>query len=271
MRPTQSTNSLRESNKLFEKKANNLQDSFIKELRKYVQKMDTKRGRLENNTQNRKFVTDLLREVERINKRIGLDNAIQGLFADFDTINENLTKTHKELSNLRLQASFLDEYKAFGIETLTFKMQGQGMNAGFVQPIRENLYRQVLVGGDIVQTIETLEEQLGGVDGGKGQFERYFTQVSRDSLFQYSGTVNQGIANRYDLDGVLYVGSLVEDSRPQCERWVDKSPFPIADLVEEIAWAERNGSGMIPGTTEENFFELRGGYNCRHEAFPIRL
>ena len=42
------------------------------------------------------------------------------------------------------------------------------------------------------------------------------------------------------------------------------------DLEEEIAWAENNGTGMIPNTTPENFCQNRGGFNCRHIAYPVR-
>jgi hypothetical protein len=42
------------------------------------------------------------------------------------------------------------------------------------------------------------------------------------------------------------------------------------DLEQEIAWAENNGTGMIPNTTPENFCQNRGGFNCRHICYPIR-
>ena len=79
------------------------------------------------------------------------------------------------------------------------------------------------------------------------------------------------------MDGILYVGSLVKDSRPQCKRWVNYKEhgqtglLAVKDLNREIAWAYANGKGMIPGTTTETFRQFRGGFNCRHEAYPVRL
>jgi hypothetical protein len=35
-------------------------------------------------------------------------------------------------------------------------------------------------------------------------------------------------------------------------------------------WADANGTGMIPNTTPENFCQNRGGFNCRHIAYPVR-
>jgi aminopeptidase N len=41
-------------------------------------------------------------------------------------------------------------------------------------------------------------------------------------------------------------------------------------LQDEIDWADNNGTGMIPDTTPENFCQNRGGFNCRHIAYPVR-
>jgi len=41
-------------------------------------------------------------------------------------------------------------------------------------------------------------------------------------------------------------------------------------LQQEINWAFQNGQGMIPETNPDNFIINRGGYNCRHEAIPVR-
>lgn len=266
-KPSLITNTIAESQKQFAKNALKLQDAFIKELRRSVSKLSTSRGRLENNADNRKFAAGILKQVEAINKKIGLQNSVQLLFKDFGEMGLDLQKVHKDLSGIKLTQGFLSSYEEFAIQNLVYKMQGQGMDTALVQPIREALYRSVLQQGDLISTIDSLEEQLGSKD----QYARYYTQTSRDALYGYAGTVNQGVANAYDLDGIMYVGDLVEDSRPQCARWVEQETLKVADLEDEIRWAYRNGSGMIAGTTSENFCELRGGYNCRHEAIPIRL
>lgn len=272
MKPTIITSDIKEAQGVFDKDVAKMQGKFVDALTKSLFKgLETKNGKIVNNEANKKFISLLQTEVLRINKAIGLDNSIQGLFANFDDLNANLAKLHKEQSGIKIANSSLDEFKAYAIDNLTNSLKGQGMNEGFTAPIRTQLLKSMLVGGDIVSTINGLEATLGGIDGGKGQFERYYTQVSRDSLFQYAGTVNQAVANKYELDGIMYIGSVVEDSRAQCERWLSKSPFALADLVDEINWAYNNGTGMIAGTTPENFFINRGGYNCRHEAFPVRL
>ena len=103
-----------------------------------------------------------------------------------------------------------------------------------------------------------------------GLLTRYVTQISRDALYQFSGLANQVIAVEYGLNAYEYVGSLVDDSRPQCQRWVEKQVLFFSELQEEINWALDNGKGMIPSTTPQNFAIYRGGYNCQHEAIPVK-
>jgi hypothetical protein len=62
----------------------------------------------------------------------------------------------------------------------------------------------------------------------------------------------------------------------QCEEWVNfeengkKGLILFEQLEEQILFAENEGTGMIPNTTPENFCQNRGGYNCRHIAYPVR-
>jgi hypothetical protein len=104
-----------------------------------------------------------------------------------------------------------------------------------------------------------------------GLYSRYVKQISRDALGQFDGQINAIIAEEFGLDAFRYVGSLIDDSRPQCVRWVGKRILEKSEMPEQIAWANNNGSGMIPGTNPDNFLVFRGGYNCRHRAIPFKL
>jgi hypothetical protein len=96
-------------------------------------------------------------------------------------------------------------------------------------------------------------------------------QISRDALGQFDGQINAIIADEFGLDAFRYVGSIIDDSRAQCVRWVGKRILEKSEMQSEIAWANNNGSGMIPGTNPDNFLVFRGGYNCRHRAIPFKL
>lgn len=256
----------------FTKDVKRLQGDFADELTKLLANLETdSSGRLINSPRNLQLSTNLQAYLNQINTKIGLSNSVTRYLANIDDINQNIQTLHKDINGLSIAKAGLDELKSWALKNAEYTFQGVGMDAGLTQPLRQLLLRNVLIGSNLTETIDELNSIAAGQGGKLGAFERYFTTASRDLLFQYQGTVNNKIANQYDLDGIMYVGSLIEDSRPQCQRWVDAEMIALKDLEKEIEWAFNNGSGMIPGTSKDNFCQYRGGYGCRHEAFPIRL
>jgi hypothetical protein len=150
------------------------------------------------------------------------------------------------------------------------------LNQSLVNPVRNELFIAVSNGASLQNTIKSLETQLISTPDKNGRLMSNSIQVSRDALGQYEGTVNQGIAKQFGLDAFLYVGSLVKDSRPQCERWTQynkhgkKGLILVDDLESEIQWALNNGTGFITDTVPDTFCQNRGGYNCRHTCYPVR-
>lgn len=150
-------------------------------------------------------------------------------------------------------------------------LTGQGVNVAFIKPLTEGLYKNIVSGSTVQQMQDFLKAFIESDEKRLGQFKKYVTQISRDAIYQFDGQLNARIAAEYKLDAFRYVGGLVRDSRPQCILWYNKGILLKKDLEAEIAKAYSSGSGMIPGTTPDNFIIYRGGYNCRHTAIPIRL
>jgi hypothetical protein len=102
--------------------------------------------------------------------------------------------------------------------------------------------------------------------------------VARDSINQYDGSIQNVIKNELELNDFIYSGSIIKDSRCQCRYWVYKIKLKKEDLIDEIQIALDgrslggcNCSGMIPGTTIDNFAVNRGGYACRHRAIATNF
>jgi hypothetical protein len=155
-------------------------------------------------------------------------------------------------------------------QTLT-GLTGSGVNTNFIEPIRQGIFQNIVAGTSISDLEKYLTTYILGNPNVDGLFSRYVKQISRDSLNQYDGQINAKIAEEFGLDAFRYVGSLIDDSRPQCRRWVNMRVIQKKDLPNELSWATNNGTGMIPGTNTENFAVYRGGYNCRHSAIPFKL
>ena len=150
-------------------------------------------------------------------------------------------------------------------------LTGAGVNSEFIEPVRNELFKNIVAGTNSVDVEQALRNMIEGDSVKLGGLSKHVGQVARDALNQYDGTVNARIAEEFGLDAFQYVGSLIEDSRSQCRRWVAKEVLLKENLPSEISWANNNGQGMIPGTNAENFAVFRGGYNCRHQAIPFKL
>lgn len=248
-----------------------IEGAFVNELLKQVQKLDTKGDNTVSDTKkNRAFIGELRGRVRKILRKVGFDDVVSGFLTNFDELTNFQQFIHKRENDINLTKSFLNPFKNFAVSKVVYDMQGQGLNVNLIKPIQDQLTEAVRTGGNLVDVIRGLEDNLNTSPERLGMVSKYFTQVGRDALGQYDGLVNQRIAERFELDAYRYVGSLVKDSRPQCVRWVEMREIPIKDLQKEINWAYNNGSGMIPNTTPSNFAQNRGGYNCRHTAIPVR-
>lgn len=150
-------------------------------------------------------------------------------------------------------------------------LTGQGITTEFIKPLTEGIYKNIVSGSTISDLQNSLEQVILSDEERMGAFKSYVSRASRDALMQYDGQINSRIATEYELDAYRYVGSIIRDSRPQCIAWVNKGILLKKDLPAMIATAFNSGSGMIPGTTADNFAIYRGGYNCRHSAIPFKL
>jgi len=157
------------------------------------------------------------------------------------------------------------------VEQTLQSLTGSGVSSNFIEPVRTGIYQNIVAGSTKSDLEAYLRRYILGTPEVDGLFSRYVKQVSRDALNQFDGQVNAKIANEFGLDAYRYVGSLIEDSRPQCRRWVAMGVIQTKDLPDEIAWMNANGTGAIPGTSPETFSIYRGGYNCRHSAIPFKL
>lgn len=254
-------------------------DDYSKEffdlLKKEVASLSTEKGLIKkNNPQNKKLLTKLQSNILLNLRKTGYYTAIEKLLDNFTQISQN-TKQAAEIANdIKIAESLLTDAQTARRDAAIDKLLGQGLNANFVNPIVEVVNTAIVTGGDLQSLITELEQVLiTNANPNKqalGLLSSYATRVGRDVLFQMQGTINQVIRTEYNLDGYAYIGTEVDDTRPQCSRWLDKGFLKIDELEKEIEWAYKNGKGMIEGTTPDTFAIDRGGYNCRHAAIPMQ-
>lgn len=260
---------INERAKDFNQEIKGLERDFLRQIRSSLKEFDVKGGRLENNDFNRKLAVRFRTEIDKALKGAGYQNEVSKFLEAMNPVQAETIKQQKR-NGINVAASLLNPAKQTVTDLLLGSLEGAGIEAAVSDPIRKVITNTVLTGGNLIDMIGQIEDAIISDSQRLGIMTRYVTQISRDALYQFSGLANQVIATEYDLNAYEYVGSLVDDSRPQCQRWVEKQILLFSELQDEIAWAERNGKGMIPATTPQNFAIYRGGYNCQHEAIPVK-
>jgi hypothetical protein len=264
------------ANAYVEKTLGKVEPKFVQQVVDWINKFSTTNGRIIRTDANIARVGAFRTAVERFLKRAGYSEMVANYLTGFDAMANAQQEIHKDLNGIELKKSFINTFKTNAIQNVITAMEGQGLQQSLVNPLKQELFIAVNQGSSLTDVVQSISKQLTTTEQRQGVLKRIALQSSRDALGQYDGVVNEAVRNVYKLDALLYVGSLVKDSRPQCERWVNymdngKLGLILFDqLQDEIDWALTNGTGFIPETTPENFCQNRGGYNCRHTCYPVR-
>lgn len=253
------------------------QELFLERVFKILSRQASK-GYLDKGGKNLAMLNGLFTQLYDAMDDAGMLSEVSNLTRLFDKTLDLNTQIQNDLSSLdisglkpmQLQQDFLANYRNV--------MFGTPYLSSVLVPINDLLFKAIVSGASLAETQSALKTVVG-----QGKLGAHTIQMTRDALYGYDGALNQEIAKEYGLNAYMYVGSIKPgkssksgkskkyESRPQCVRWVDKNILLKSDLQDEINWAYKYGSGMIPGTTPDNFPIYRGGYNCRHQAIPTRV
>ncbi len=242
-------------------------------VRKKVLNMNFESGKSLFDDENVQIINELNDVISNAIASSGYPAKVNEYLRSFETIKEFNFDAHRDVNDLstdEMEELINPVQKQVTQQTID-GLTGSGIDTQFIQPMKEGIFKNIVSGATITDLETYLKGYILSDELNLGKFKKYTTQIARDTLNQFDGQVNSRIANEFGLNAFKYVGSLIEDSRPQCVRWVGKGTLLLEELQTEISWANSNGSGMIPGTTPDNFSIYRGGYNCRHSAIPFKM
>lgn len=255
----------------------NAEKTIFEELMKIFNVTDITSGKLSNTTKAEEFIARLDRLISQTLNKSGYNEGVKKYIRNFDLLAQNIKDLHEKYNGINITSAQIDPIKRIEVANSVDKLIGSGINKDFINPIRQSLYRNVLFGGSVAETEKILKNYVVTSANGDSRLMRYVKQVSRDSMSQFDGAVQQSIAGELNLNAKRYVGSLIVDSRAQCVHWVNKGIILNTDLEPEILTAVNGGilggkkcSGMNPETTINTFDIYRGGYNCRHRSIPTK-
>lgn len=256
-----------------------IEDDVYLELLKIFDTLTITDGKLSTNQKTEEFLLSLDRRILAVLKKTGYNDAVYQYATNFDLLAKNAIDLQYQFNKINITQSQINPYKRIEVQNMLMRLLGGGINANFITPLREALYRNILFGGSLGEVENTLRTFVISEKDNDSKLARYVGQVSRDGLSQFDGGIQDRIKDELKLDAIRYVGSLIVDSRAQCIKWVEQGLIKLdfafekdieAAVDRRLFYAGKRASGMYPETNLSNICSNRGGYRCRHRAIATK-
>jgi hypothetical protein len=216
-----------------------------------------------------------LREMILLKRRIG-DALVSNVV--YQNSVKSLTDGFKELAKLSddYMGEVLDNYTRkqdlyeailkTNVDITRSNLLGAGIKDNFSNAIREVLKANISGVGNQATLRKTLAQFIEGTEAEKPFLQRYITQVTNDAVMVFNAEYLQTISEDLDVQYYSYSGTIIGDSRPFCIARAGRR-FKKEEVEK---WPNLgNWQGRMPGTNKQTIFSYRGGYNCRHQIWPI--
>lgn len=200
--------------------------------------------------------------------------AVKDYLPTFKTIEETTVGLQRSFNQVRVDLDLISPARKAAYESTAFYLR-DALKDAYVQPAKFVLAQQVTAGAGLQDTVKLLErwDKEGlpkELNAGRQtpNLNQYATQLARDSMYKYQGVINERIAGEYGLTSFLYVGGVIESSRPLCRHLVGlKRKIKLDEMPKLI---KQFPEGLYPDTSAKNFIAVCGGFSCRHSANPVR-
>lgn len=146
-----------------------------------------------------------------------------------------------------------------------------GLNPGFVQPLRQLLFNNVASGMSKTEADAQLRTYIQSGQDTTGKLTRYLEQTTQQATDSYEGAINTRIMHTFQIDTLIMSGSLIKTSSPQCRYGINE----LGGLINREDWPGLRDvaidNGLIEGTTFDNLSFNRLHWGCRHSFTPAVL
>ena len=170
------------------------------------------------------------------------------------------------IDNFKPKKALYEAILEANIATTKDALLGAGIRSNFGTAIQEVLKDNISGIGTRSELYKTLRKFIQGSDLEKPFLQRYIKQTTNDAVMTFNSEYIQTIAEDLDVEYYLYAGTIIEDTRSFCQARTGR--YFTTDEVK--AWANLKGwQGRMAGTNSSTIFIYRGGYNCRHQLWPV--
>ena len=196
---------------------------------------------------------------------------------------KSITFKNLNLSNVLLKRS---------LDNVMFDLVGEGFKVNVEREIENKLFQDIVLRRDADVVLKELKDLTTGESN---IITKQNNEPLENNIFRFSGTANNIIGQENNLRNFLWIGSIVELSRPMCTHIRKDYPNGLSgkemqDILDEyipdgipsseVIYLEtendkvrklKKGSGLKKDTDIENIIINRGGWNCRHVVKWVRF
>lgn len=245
------------------------------------------RGRIRNTIDNYKILSELRTRLERVVFTSEYKKASKKLIKSFDDINK-VTNDYFATFATSPTATTQDILKILRQESVNrtaLYLGESGVNINVISKVQEILQTNITSGGSYAQMQSDMKAFIQGDADNLGAFNKYANTFVVDGVNTYARTYQTLLTEDLNIEWYMYVGSLLETSRPWCKHMVDKKYIHKSELDTvlydsvdgvEICSAEipcnsktKLPAGMKKDTTPQNLLVSAGGWNCGHKFIGV--
>lgn len=215
-------------------------------------------------------------------------------FADAFTQVANLQAVYwTQVESTFKPTPLLDEIKKQSIDATINSLTDSGIGANVSEDITDILQTNIGSGGSMKDLETQLRTALTNSATGDGALLRYTRQITTDSINQFSANYNKVVSDDLGFEWYGYRGSDIRTTRPFCDAMTDFRYFHDSEVPQLLQRMHLDGpltylnkktqtrekvpayaktglpQGMPAGENAQNFFILRGGYNCGHQIGSV--
>lgn len=263
------------------------QDLYAKILDISSELKTDKNGRIKANVNNVRLIGKIKQEITNTIFDSQYSKELDKLIETYDKVANIQNKYFTSVVSKFTAPKVLEEIRKQSIENVLDSLNKEAIGVNISNPVRSILTQAVTTGGNRKDFTEQVRAFLTESDGGKGALTRYATQITTDSLNQYSAQYNAMASDDLGFSWFVYSGSLRKTSRPFCVELIKASrsggclEYIHKSQIDELLTGVICGKsvplydktdlpqGMIEGTNASNFKILRGGYNCNHQLTGV--
>lgn len=223
-------------------------------------------GMIKQSQANRKL---LLKVDQVFNKSLNDSGYYSGL-ENFTESFATLTAANEKyfdfiLDTFTIDSHYIKSLQKASISEIETLLANDGLEAALKQPLQQILNTNINTGASLSDMLAQVRQFIQGSPDAEGRLLRYSKQITRDSLFNYSSSLQESVSQKSGLQFYYYQGHLMADSRYFCI--ARQGQYFHKREVED--WASRDWQGKRAGTTSSTIFIYRGGYNCLHSLIPV--